>query len=137
MSEEAVLKIERAAFMRLVRTPGTLARVEHMLETGKPLRNESRWICKDGHLRRAARRHPLPALRAAQLRGAGDRAARLRGGDPRAGRRRAGGGRPLLRERAAAAEPLGRRGRLQLREDRKSTRLNSSHYCASRMTSSD
>jgi 3-hydroxyacyl-CoA dehydrogenase len=39
MSEDAVLKMERAAFMRLVKTPGTLARVEHMLETGKPLRN--------------------------------------------------------------------------------------------------
>ena len=37
--EEAVLKAERAAFMRLVKTPATLARVEHMLETGKPLRN--------------------------------------------------------------------------------------------------
>ena len=39
LSEDAVMKLERAAFMRLVRTPGTLARVEHMLETGKPLRN--------------------------------------------------------------------------------------------------
>ncbi|HMA14842.1 MAG: 3-hydroxyacyl-CoA dehydrogenase, partial [Bacteroidota bacterium] len=39
MSEEAVLKLERAAFMHLVKTPGSLARVEHMLETGKPLRN--------------------------------------------------------------------------------------------------
>jgi len=39
VSEEAVLKMERAAFMQLVKTPGTLARVEHMLETGKPLRN--------------------------------------------------------------------------------------------------
>ncbi len=38
-SEDAVLKMERAAFMRLVKTPGTLARVEHTLETGKPLRN--------------------------------------------------------------------------------------------------
>ena len=38
-SEDAILKMERAAFMRLVKTPGTLARVEHMLETGKPLRN--------------------------------------------------------------------------------------------------
>jgi 3-hydroxyacyl-CoA dehydrogenase len=37
--EDAVLKAERAAFMRLVKTPATLARVEHMLETGKPLRN--------------------------------------------------------------------------------------------------
>ncbi len=39
MSEDAILKMERAAFMRLVKTPATLARVEHTLETGKPLRN--------------------------------------------------------------------------------------------------
>lgn len=39
LPEEKVLKMEREAFMRLVRTPGTLARVEHTLETGKPLRN--------------------------------------------------------------------------------------------------
>ena len=39
LGEDAVLKMERAAFMRLVRTPATLARVEHTLETGKPLRN--------------------------------------------------------------------------------------------------
>lgn len=39
VSEEAVLKLERTAFMQLVKTQGTLARVEHMLETGKPLRN--------------------------------------------------------------------------------------------------
>jgi len=39
MTEDDVLALERAAFMRLVRQPGTLARVEHMLETGKPLRN--------------------------------------------------------------------------------------------------
>ncbi|NIA71750.1 3-hydroxyacyl-CoA dehydrogenase [Pelagibius litoralis] len=39
LPEETVLKMEREAFMRLVRTPGTLARVEHTLETGKPLRN--------------------------------------------------------------------------------------------------
>ncbi len=31
--------LERAAFMRLVKTEATLARMEHMLETGKPLRN--------------------------------------------------------------------------------------------------
>jgi len=34
-----VLALERAAFMRLVRTEATLARMEHTLETGKPLRN--------------------------------------------------------------------------------------------------
>jgi len=39
MDEDAVLKLERAAFMRLVRTEPTLARMEHTLETGKPLRN--------------------------------------------------------------------------------------------------
>ena len=39
MSEDDVLELERNAFMGLVRTPGTLARIEHMLMTGKPLRN--------------------------------------------------------------------------------------------------
>jgi 3-hydroxyacyl-CoA dehydrogenase len=37
--EDAILEAERAEFMRLLRTPATLARVEHMLETGRPLRN--------------------------------------------------------------------------------------------------
>jgi 3-hydroxyacyl-CoA dehydrogenase len=39
VTEDQLLDLERREFMRLVRTPGTLARVEHMLETGKPLRN--------------------------------------------------------------------------------------------------
>lgn len=39
LPEDAVLKLERQAFMALLKTPGTLARVEHMLETGRPLRN--------------------------------------------------------------------------------------------------
>ncbi len=39
VDEDAVMKLERAAFMRLVRTEPTLARMEHTLETGKPLRN--------------------------------------------------------------------------------------------------
>lgn len=39
LSEDDVLDLEREAFMALVKTPGTLARVEHMLMTGKPLRN--------------------------------------------------------------------------------------------------
>jgi 3-hydroxyacyl-CoA dehydrogenase len=39
VSEDQLLTLERAAFMRLVKTPGTLARIEHMLATGKPLRN--------------------------------------------------------------------------------------------------
>lgn len=39
VDEDALYDLEREAFMRLVRHPGTLARVEHMLLTGKPLRN--------------------------------------------------------------------------------------------------
>ncbi len=39
VDEKTVLRLEREAFMRLVRTEPTLARMEHMLETGKPLRN--------------------------------------------------------------------------------------------------
>ncbi len=39
VSEADMLKLEREAFMRLVRNPNSQARVEHMLETGKPLRN--------------------------------------------------------------------------------------------------
>jgi 3-hydroxyacyl-CoA dehydrogenase len=37
--ETEVLALERKNFMALLRTPATLARVEHMLETGRPLRN--------------------------------------------------------------------------------------------------
>ena len=39
VTEEQLLELERRAFMKLVRTPATLDRIEHMLETGKPLRN--------------------------------------------------------------------------------------------------
>ncbi len=39
MTEQQLLDLERRVFMRLVRKPATLARIEHMLETGKPLRN--------------------------------------------------------------------------------------------------
>jgi 3-hydroxyacyl-CoA dehydrogenase len=39
VSEEDLLKLERQAFMSLIRHPATLARIEHMLETGKPVRN--------------------------------------------------------------------------------------------------
>lgn len=38
-TEDALLKLERQGFMALLRTAPTLARVEHMLETGRPLRN--------------------------------------------------------------------------------------------------
>lgn len=39
LDTDALLTLERKAFMNLVRRPGTTARIEHMLETGKPLRN--------------------------------------------------------------------------------------------------
>jgi 3-hydroxyacyl-CoA dehydrogenase len=39
VTEDHVTKLERAAFMKLVKTDATLARMEHMLTTGKPLRN--------------------------------------------------------------------------------------------------
>lgn len=39
VQEGDLLALERAAFVRLVRYEATLARMEHMLETGKPLRN--------------------------------------------------------------------------------------------------
>ena len=39
LDDTALLALERSHFMQLVHTSGTLARVEHMLATGKPLRN--------------------------------------------------------------------------------------------------
>ena len=39
VSEDRLLALERAGFMKLMKTPATLARVEHTLVTGKPLRN--------------------------------------------------------------------------------------------------
>jgi 3-hydroxyacyl-CoA dehydrogenase len=39
LTEQQFLDLERAAFLRLIRTGPTLARIEHTLETGKPLRN--------------------------------------------------------------------------------------------------
>ncbi|WP_366656076.1 3-hydroxyacyl-CoA dehydrogenase NAD-binding domain-containing protein [Fodinicurvata sp. EGI_FJ10296] len=39
LDEDAILALERAAFMEMVRHPATIARIEHMLETNKPLRN--------------------------------------------------------------------------------------------------
>ncbi|MFC7474725.1 3-hydroxyacyl-CoA dehydrogenase NAD-binding domain-containing protein [Dankookia sp. GCM10030260] len=38
-TEAELHALERRSFMALLRTPATLARVEHMLETGRPLRN--------------------------------------------------------------------------------------------------
>lgn len=38
-TEEELMRLEREALTRLVRTPATLARIDHMLKTGKPLRN--------------------------------------------------------------------------------------------------
>jgi 3-hydroxyacyl-CoA dehydrogenase len=37
--EDKIYALERSVFMRLIRNPASLARIEHMLETGKPLRN--------------------------------------------------------------------------------------------------
>ncbi|WP_275098295.1 3-hydroxyacyl-CoA dehydrogenase/enoyl-CoA hydratase family protein [Sedimenticola hydrogenitrophicus] len=39
LGEDDLLRLEREAFMTLIRHPDTLDRMEHMLETGKPLRN--------------------------------------------------------------------------------------------------
>ncbi|NPD66676.1 3-hydroxyacyl-CoA dehydrogenase [Lichenicola cladoniae] len=39
VTEKQMLALERVAFMRLLRTGATLDRIEHTLETGKPLRN--------------------------------------------------------------------------------------------------
>jgi len=39
VTEQWILDIERREFMALLKTPETLARIVHMLETGKPLRN--------------------------------------------------------------------------------------------------
>jgi 3-hydroxyacyl-CoA dehydrogenase len=39
IDEDRLTELEREAFMTLIKTPGTLARIEHMLTTGKPLRN--------------------------------------------------------------------------------------------------
>ena len=39
LSEDDMLALERQAFVALVKQPGTLARLDHMLKTGKPLRN--------------------------------------------------------------------------------------------------
>lgn len=39
VTEDDLLALERAEFQALVRHPATQARIEHMLKTGKPLRN--------------------------------------------------------------------------------------------------
>jgi 3-hydroxyacyl-CoA dehydrogenase len=39
LTEQQVLDLEHEGFMELVKTKASLARIEHMLETGKPLRN--------------------------------------------------------------------------------------------------
>ena len=39
VTDDDLLRLEREAFMTLIKHPATLARLEHMLETGKPLRN--------------------------------------------------------------------------------------------------
>ncbi|MBI5440757.1 MAG: hypothetical protein HY900_06045 [Deltaproteobacteria bacterium] len=39
VDEQYLLDLERRAFLELCREPKTLERIQHMLETGKPLRN--------------------------------------------------------------------------------------------------
>jgi 3-hydroxyacyl-CoA dehydrogenase len=39
VTEDQVNKLAKQGFMQLLRTEPTLARMEHMLSTGKPLRN--------------------------------------------------------------------------------------------------
>jgi len=39
LTEDDLLNLELNAFLHLVKQPGTLARLEHLLKTGKPLRN--------------------------------------------------------------------------------------------------
>ncbi len=39
LGEDAMYALEREAFLELAGTPETIARIEHMLETGRPLRN--------------------------------------------------------------------------------------------------
>jgi 3-hydroxyacyl-CoA dehydrogenase len=39
VSEQYLLDLEREAFLSLAGEPKTQARIQHMLETGKPLRN--------------------------------------------------------------------------------------------------
>ncbi|MDB5315418.1 MAG: 3-hydroxyacyl-CoA dehydrogenase/enoyl-CoA hydratase family protein, partial [Rhodospirillales bacterium] len=39
VTDDQVRKLERESFMALLRTDPTLARVEHMLDTGRALRN--------------------------------------------------------------------------------------------------
>ncbi len=39
VTEEQMLELERSEFMKLLHNEGTMARIEHMLDKGKPLRN--------------------------------------------------------------------------------------------------
>jgi len=39
INEDAILKLEREAFIDFIKEEKTIARIDHMLETGKPLRN--------------------------------------------------------------------------------------------------
>jgi 3-hydroxyacyl-CoA dehydrogenase len=39
LHEDDILELERSRFMTLLHHPDTIARIEHVLETGKPLRN--------------------------------------------------------------------------------------------------
>ena len=100
--------LERRSFMRLIRHPASIARIEHMLETGKPCATDARlppraWPCGSSDC--------WPASRVTALPGCEDATPELidsvleQGRDwPRASWR---------------PEPLRRRGGLQLRERRR------------------
>jgi 3-hydroxyacyl-CoA dehydrogenase len=39
LTEQDLLELERKAFLELTKTPATQQRIQHMLQTNKPLRN--------------------------------------------------------------------------------------------------
>jgi len=39
LNEDDLMDLERREFVKLLREEGTMARIEHMLDSGKPLRN--------------------------------------------------------------------------------------------------
>jgi len=39
VDEEVILKLEREAFIDFIKEEKTIARIDHLLKTGKPLRN--------------------------------------------------------------------------------------------------
>ena len=108
LSEEELLALERRSFMRLLRDPASVARIE---QCSRPASR----CATDVPLPRPAARHAVRPARAAGTRAAG-RSSRARGVHPRRRRRRAAGGGKACRGRAGSPQPPGRRGRLHLRD---------------------